>query len=204
MRVELVDSTNGTMIEALSMCRDKQCTEQTIDHCLKAKPVPHLAVLEFSDFTFRVEGLSVKARIQLERHRLFSSMERSTRHINMSEAEFIVPPTAKNKGLFEKYLGGCRWFYNSLIENGESEEDAAYILPLAVETRFYLKGNGRVFFEYFTKRLCKKHVQPEHYLFARELYRQLVKQIPQFKYANPCRGCGQCSDAQKHTLEPSK
>lgn len=197
MKVTLIDKNiNGidTIISGLSLCRDKQCTEKTVDHCMTAKPVPHLAALEMCWFAFLVEGVSVKTRIQLERHRMFSSIERSTRSINMSDMELIIPPTAKNPEHFKISYMEAMFNYELAIKQGESLEDASYLLPAAIETRFQLSGNGRVWFEYLQKRLCKKHVMPEHFNFALELYRQLVKEIPCFRYAIPCRECGECRE----------
>lgn len=196
MKVTLIDKNEKgaeTIIKALSLCRNKQCNEKTIDHCLQAKPTPHLSALEFVWYCFLVEGVSIKTRLQQARHRTFSSMERSTRHINMEDAEMIVPPTRIDDG------EGYEWDYNEIRETyaeylayGEAIEDAAYILPVATGTKFVLAGNGRVWFEYFQKRLCRKHVQREHYLMARELYKQVIREVPQFKYAHPCRYCSIC------------
>lgn len=198
MKVTLIDkNTNGieTMLTALNLCRDKQCTEQTIDQCLMAKPIPHLSVLEFCWFCFLVEGVSVKARIQQLRHRHFSTMERSTRSIDVGGHKTIVPPMITNREGFKAHYKDSVAAYDvALILDGL--EDAAYLLPLGIETKFVLAGNGRVWFEYLQKRLCLEFVQTEHYLLAKELHKQLVKEIPQFKYANPCLNCKQCHEQQ--------
>ena len=181
MKVTLVDKNiNGvnTVIEALSLCRDKQCTESTVDHCLTAKPVPHLSALEFTWFCFLIEGVSIKTRLQQVRHRHFSSMERSTRSIDVGDSEVITPTDD-----LERYVTICRRLCD-VATLTYPLEDVAYILPLATETKFMLAGNGRVWFDYLRQRLCKKHVQAEHYELARELYRQLLQEIPQFKYAH--------------------
>ncbi len=197
MKITLIDkNVNGidTVIQALSLCRDKPCTESTVDHCLTAKPVPHLSALEFVWFVFEVDGLSVKARIQQLRHRLASTMERSTRAIDMSDCTFVVPPTAKHPERFIERYEQIRRMYTNAISEGETKEDASYLLPLATSTRFTWAVNGRVAFEYLQKRLCKKHVQAEHYKLAAEIYRQLVKEIPQLRYAHPCQYCLQCTE----------
>jgi len=189
LKVTLIDkNVNGinTVIQALSLCRDKQCTEATVDHCLTAKPVPHLSALEFTWFCFLIEGVSIKTRIQQLRHRHFSTMERSTRSIDVGDSEAITPADD-----LERYADDMLLMYD-VATLTHPLEDAAYILPLATETKFMLAGNGRVWFEYLQKRLCPEFVQAEHYLLAKELHKQLIKEIPQFKYAHPCRDCGQC------------
>jgi flavin-dependent thymidylate synthase len=182
-----------SIIDALSVCRNKPCTEKTLYHCLDEKPTPHLSTLEFTWFNFYVKGLSVKARIQLLRHRLFSNMERSTRHINMSEAKCIIPKTVKNKEAFEGCYDAILGMYKRAIAGGETEEDAAYLLPLGIETEFFIAGNGRVFYEFINKRLCKRHVQDEHYRFANAILNELIDHgLIFFKEAIPCKSCGKC------------
>jgi len=197
MKVTLIDKNikgTQTIIDALSICRDKQCSPKTIEHCINNKPEPHLSVLEHCWFSFLVEGLSVKANIQLLRHRLQSRTERSTRHINMSEAKFVIPETVKNKAFYKFAYSFYKDFYKEAIKSGESIEDAAYLLPLGVETKFYISGNGRMFFEWLNKRLCKRHVQRESYRLAQEVYKILVKEMFFFKYAHPCRYCNKCRE----------
>ncbi len=195
MKVTLIDKNiNGihTITKALSICRDKKCTEKTIDSCLAAKPIPHLSTLEFAWFVFEIEGLSIKVRIQHLRHRLASTMERSTRSIDMSNCTFIVPPTAKHPEKFIERYEQIRQMYISALNEGESIEDASYLLPLATSTKFTWAVNGRILYEYFQKRLCKKYVQAEHYQLAYELFKQVIALVPQFKYAHPCKKCGGC------------
>lgn len=196
MEIKLIDKNeNGLkgIIESLGICRNKQCTEKTLDFCMTDKPVPHLAALEQIWFKFHVKGLSVKARIQLLRSRLFGNMERSTRSIDMSKAKCIVPDTVKDKKMFNDFYDCIMNMYDFAVFEGESLEDAAYLLPLGIETEFDISGNGRVFFEYFTKRLCEKTVQAEHYEFALEVYRILLDDGHwYFKYAHPCQYCGKC------------
>jgi flavin-dependent thymidylate synthase len=194
MKVILIDKNlQGvkTIISGLSLCRDKQCTATTIEHCITAEPFPHLSALEMCWFAFLVEGLSVKTRIQLERHRLFSTIERSTRSINMSDAKFVTPETAKGAHTFRQSYSSAISEYEEALHLGESFEDAAYLLPLGVTTKFQIAGNGRVWFEWLQKRLCKKYVQAEHGSFAIEVWRLLKKEMDFFEYAMPCGDCRQ-------------
>lgn len=197
MKVTLVDrNMTGieSMIQALGICRGKDCTKETLEKALEARPVPHLSVLEFGWVMLKVEGVSVKTRIQLERHRLFSSMERSTRSIDVSEAEPITPETVKDKAFFNELLEEPLESYQDRLLAGESLEDCSYLLPLAIGTDFFLAGNLRVWFEYFQKRLCKKHVQDEHYRLAREMHRIIRGVFPIVDKAVPCPTCGECAN----------
>jgi len=197
MKVILIDKNlQGvkTIISGLSLCRDKQCTATTIEHCITAEPFPHLSALEMCWFAFLVEGLSVKTRIQLERHRLFSTIERSTRSINMSKAGTVIPDSVKNSDIFIAAHRFALDMYEEAVKSGESLEDAAYILPLGVTTKFQIAGNGRVWFEWLQKRLCKKYVQAEHRKLAVEVWRLLKKEIDFFELAMPCGACLKCDE----------
>ena len=195
MKVTLVDyNTKGieSMIEAIGICRGKGCTEATINSVLEAKPVPHMSVLEFGWAMVKVEGVSIKTRLQEVRHRLFSPIERSTRALDMSNEEVVVPETVKDKVRFAASLERIMSLYMPAVSRGETLEDASYLLPMAVTTKFYLAGNIRTWFEYFEKRLCKKHVQDEHYRLAVQMWILLQTKFPVLKKAHPCKKCGTC------------
>ena len=195
MKVTLIDqNSNGvtTMLQALGICRGKECTLDTLDKSLEAKPVPHASILEYGWVCLLVEGVSVKARIQILRSRLFTTTERSTRAIDMSEAKWITPDTAVFTGDMEEWLDESVGGYQRAVENGESLEDSAYLLPLGIETSFFMAGNIRIFFEYFQKRLCKKHVQDEHYRLALDMWHVITEIFPVVLKAHPCKACGEC------------
>jgi len=197
MKVTLIDHNSRgveSMVQALGICRGKDCTYKTLEKVLEAKPVPHASVLEFGWVMLKIEGVSVKTRIQLERHRLFSSMERSTRSINMSYEEMIIPTTAENPNAMKRRLNDQQWEYTKFLDAHESLEDASYLLPLAIETTFFLAGNLRIWYEYFQKRLCKKHVQDEHYSLAKEMHRAIREIFPIIDKAIPCKNCGECAN----------
>ena len=50
MKITVLDSNTkgtGTMLRAIGICRDRECTVTTLENALGAKPVPHMSVLEF-------------------------------------------------------------------------------------------------------------------------------------------------------------
>jgi thymidylate synthase ThyX len=197
MKVELVDiNVRGiqTMVDVIGVCRGNECTEETVYKALEAKPVPHMSILEFGWVCLKVEGVSVKTRLQLVRHRIFSTMERSTRSIDMSDSKVIVPKTSK----LNESIGNFNIipFYETALECGESLEDASYLLPMGVETTFFLAGNIRTWFEYFQKRLCREHVQDEHYRLAMEMYKLIKDKFPLIRKAVPCKACGKCGEKE--------
>lgn len=196
MKITVLDSNargSETMLKAIGICRGKKCTTKSLEHALGAKPVPHMSVLEFGWVCLLVEGVSVKTRIQLERHRMFSSIERSTRSVNMVDAKYIIPSTVKYPIVFKEFMGEPMESYEDRVMGGESLEDVAYLLPLGIETSFLLAGNLRVWYEYFGKRLCKKHVQREHYDMALGAWNEISELFPIMRKAHPCAACGACS-----------
>jgi len=197
MIITLIDHNSKgveTMIKALGICRGNKCTRSSLDKALDAKPVPHMSVLEFGWVCLLVDGVSVKTRIQLIRSRLYSTMERSTRSLNMSNEGLVVPDTVKDKQSFTASLLKSMIEYDRSIERGESFEDSSYLLPLAITTKFTLAGNLRIWFEYFQKRLCKKHVQDEHYRMAFEMWNIICELFPIMQKAHPCKACGTCKE----------
>ena len=201
MQVTLIDANTHamqSMVDAIGICRNKKCSLDTIEKALDAKPVPHLSVLEFGWAMVLVEGLSMKARVQADRHRIFgqfhSPIERSTRSIDMSLEDVVIPETVKDKEQFFIDLSETMIKYHNALNRGEAEEDAAYQLPLAITTKFYLAGNIRTWYEYFQKRLCKKHVQDEHYRLAVQMWELLQTEFPILRKAHPCKNCGKCQE----------
>jgi len=201
MNVTLIDyNLNGmeSIVEAVGICRGNVCSEKTIDHCLNAKPVPHMSVLEFGWAMVKVEGVSVKCRLQEVRHRLFSTLERSTRALNMSGEEVVIPETVKHKEAFSRGVSNAMMEYELALARGESLEDAAYLLPIGITTKFYLAGNIRTWFEYFEKRLCKHDVQDEHYRLAVMMFNILKEKFPIITKASPCVMCGKCMEVSSN------
>jgi len=202
MKVTLVDYNKykaSTILDALSVCRDKQCSVETLHHCITAKPTPHLSALEFCWFCFKIEGISRALTHQLVRHRHFSFMQRSQRHVDETDFDYVNPFTNKNdylKAIFDVDITEISDSYLKYLENGAAKEDARYILPNATATTIFVAGNGRTWFEWLNKRLCKKYVQPEHYELAREILIKLKDATPQILWntATPCFKCKQCKE----------
>ena len=198
MKITLIDSNArglNTMLQALGICRGKECTLDTLDKALEAKPVPHMSVLEFGWVCLLVEGVSVKTRIQVLRSRLFSTMERSTRSIDMGESYFVIPETSIRPKSMQRVMTLELQEYALAKQGGESLEDSAYLLPLGIETSFFMAGNLRIFFEYFQKRLCKKHVQDEHYRLALDMWHMVTELFPIVLKAHPCKACRECMNS---------
>ena len=198
MNVTLVDSnTSGieNVIHALSVCRDKVCTEDTVLQCLRAKPEPHLSMLEFMWFCFKCENIPIRVLWQLVRHRHFSFMVRSSRHVLNTD---VVDTGVPQIDLLVNDM-------NDLIQQLATEDNdftldqLSWGQTMAHTTDFFLAGNGRVFYEYLKKRLCKKYVLAAHYNFSKLIYKELASKVPAVynRTLLPCKAC--CRDCYDTT-----
>lgn len=129
----------------------------------------HGAMLEFCDMTVRFKNISIGMTRELNRHRLASIAELSTRYVDMvDDFEFIFPPNRyDNESLIDK---GCvhvgigslkqvlnifEWLYKSLRKLGWVPEDARQFLPIANKTEICFKANLREWRHIFTCRCSK-------------------------------------------------
>lgn len=193
MKITLVDSNiNGINmpIKVLSVCRQRACTESTLESCLFEKPQPHLSPLEFMWFCLHLEDIPIRVLWQLVRHRQFSFMAKSSRHNIMSEivdlatveehtGRVLADLTSEQKEIFFKY----------------GAEEAGWLQTMAHTSEWYMAGNGRVFYEYLQKRLCRRYVLPEHYELANSIYKVLNTVAPKVYNSStviPCSECGKC------------
>lgn len=188
MKITLIDYNDGlidTPIQVMGVCRQKECTVESLQKCLNEKPHPHLSVLEFNWFCFKLEDIPIRVIRQLERHRQFSFMEKSSRHNYMNKIHEGLPGNLYSE---IENLQACQ---------GDLDyEDASWAVTMANTTDMYIAGNGRVFYEYLQKRLCHKHVLPIHYQFAFKLFAELKRVLPEVFNFNmlTCNSCNKCKE----------
>ena len=117
----------------------------------------HSAMLEFSDMTVKFSGCSRGLTHELVRHRLCSFAQESTRYVDESNFEVVVPP---HKDETEEILDDVEvvdcegfnlveWFesnenaYRTLRASGWKPEDARQVLPTAIKADIVVKANMR-------------------------------------------------------------
>ena len=101
-----------------------------------------------------------------------------------------MPRTIKNASVLLEMVALSA--YNDLIEQGVSEQDAAYLLPQGVETEMVITGNFRAWFEYLPKRLCKR-AMPEHRKLAARILEELQIVAPEIFKRN-FLNCANCKE----------
>jgi thymidylate synthase (FAD) len=121
----------------------------------------HYAMIEFADMTVRFDNCSRGLTHELVRHRLCSFAQESTRYVDESDFEVVVPPHRdENEEL--TLFGGIKtsiinWFklnedmYRTLRKIGWKPEDARQVLP-AVKAQIVIKCNLREWRQIFIMR----------------------------------------------------
>lgn len=157
----------------------------------------HESVLEHASISFYVEGVSRNLSHELIRHRHLSFSELSQRYVDMEDANFVVPPAARNEALgvgplcplsdyaFDEVSGDPKQMYNDMVNQVKSDdktrkqarEAARSYLPSGMETKFVVTGNLRAWRDVLKKR-DSKYADAEMQLFAKEVKRQLFVEFP--------------------------
>jgi thymidylate synthase (FAD) len=165
----------------------------------------HWSPFEHSHATFEIET-SKAIGIQLIRHRSFSFQEFSQRYQDVNKIGSIFEPIelraqcednrqssteiinplikgSKNtelisaNGVINGFLNKSLEVYNQLLEAGVAREQARMVLPLATKTKIQMTGSIRSWIHFLELR-DDSHAQKEIQLIAKEIKKQLKKEIP--------------------------
>lgn len=159
MKVELIAHTPDPIAaieRAASTCYDSEPTAGRImRHCYRSG---HHSVLEFADFSFKIEGVSRALTHQLVRHRMASYAQRSQRYCTEDGFAFVTPKSiAKDEAALARYnetIDAIRAAYDALIAQGIPAEDARMLLPNACCSQICVKMNLRELIHFCNERLC--------------------------------------------------
>ena len=184
-KVKLIASTPeplSVIKTAISQCYQKEATDATVKHILKAG---HLSVLEHASASFHVT-CSLTVLLQMTRHRHLSFTVESSRGSALCGME------RKDIERIDNYNQKTMAFYNELVYGGIRHEDAAYVLPKAALYRFVVTGNFRAWYEYLPKRLCKR-ASKEHRKLAQLLHNELCLLCPEI-FCHVQANCAMCNE----------
>lgn len=133
----------------------------------------HTAMLEFGDITVRFDNVCRGFTHEAVRHRLCSYAQESTRYVDESDFNVVVPP---HKNEDEHYhipdadfghnISLRQWFelnekmYRGLRKEGWKPEDARQVLPIAIKAQIVHKANITEWRHIFKMR-CDKHAHWE-------------------------------------------
>jgi len=165
--------------------------EKLLKYCIAHK---HWSVFEMVDMT--VEIVTSRAiSPQILRHRSFQFQEFSQRYAKAQEIERYQPRRQDSKNrqnsLNDLDEETREWFddaqeriarltleaYNEALEKGIAKECARVLLPMATQTKLYMKGSVRSWIHYLEVR-TDKSTQQEHQEIALEIKKIFMKQFP--------------------------
>ncbi|MEM1667207.1 MAG: FAD-dependent thymidylate synthase [Thermofilaceae archaeon] len=136
----------------------------------------HESVLEHAVATFYVDGISRSCADQFLRHRLISATVMSQRHTLHSKAGMVVPLSVREASgawqLYAEALEFARRAYGKLLEYGIPLEDARFVLPMAVETRFVVTANFREW-----RHILRVRLSPEAQWEIRDLVSRIGREL---------------------------
>lgn len=140
----------------------------------------HESVLEHASATFYIEGVSRALSHELIRHRHLSFSELSQRFVDMSEANYILPPAYREAGLDNPVAINLAECYEEDVaalqaagyKRKQAREAARCQLPNATETRLVVSGNHRAWRDVLKRRY---HVAADAEL--QELSTEILRQL---------------------------
>jgi thymidylate synthase (FAD) len=128
----------------------------------------HGSIIEHASATFEISGISRACSHQLVRHRIASYSQESQRYVDLSDPEFVVPPSVAKSPeamrMWDKLTGRMRDAYQDLRRLGIRKEDSRFLLPHATATRIVVTMNFRELRHFPLSLLvvCQIHCQRRH------------------------------------------
>ena len=155
----------------------------------------HTSPFEHISATFLITCPLFIAR-QIQRHRTFSYNEIS-RGYTSQDIEFYIPRSLRKQAetnlqcslpidiprsaeftrLIKDHTQVCLSFYNTLLDQGVSREQARAVLPQSMYTSFWMSGNLLNWSKFLRLRL-DEHAQPEASEVAQAVQSELLERYP--------------------------
>jgi thymidylate synthase (FAD) len=194
------DNEPQQLIEAAGrVCYDSfsnpsgRTNEQYITNLLSQQ---HHSVTEHAVASFYIKGISRACSHELVRHRHFSYSQRSTRYVDESDCNFIVPDCIADDTealkIFEEAVLTCQEAYRRLFEvlgrkfahvedrtlrRKMVRQAARSVLPNATETALVMTGNFRAW-RHFIRLRASRYADPEIRRLAIVILRELQRIAP--------------------------
>ena len=177
-----------------------------INGCIKSN---HQSILEHSQFTFAIEGVSRALTHQLVRHRHCSFSQQSQRYVNLEGTfDYVTPKALQDEGDLQGYFTECMQqayeSYTELINKGVKPEDARAVLPNACCTNMVITLNLRSLIHLCNERLCTR-AQLEIRQLVQLMVKEVLKENEWLKpYLQPkCESLGYCPEHKGCGRKPS-
>lgn len=145
----------------------------------------HLAMYEFAHLNVRFSNVSRGFTHEMVRHRLASFAQESTRYVDESDLQVIVPPHKDHNKIvgikpmesLTKMFHWAQISYQTLRSDGWKPEDARQILPIATQSQIIVGANIREWRHIFKMR-CDYFAHWEIRTVMLQLLRWCQKNIP--------------------------
>jgi thymidylate synthase (FAD) len=123
---------------------DTSLDEKTAEMIRKFVNRGHFGVLEHSNFTFAVEGISRSCMAQITRHRHVSFDVQSMRYVNVEDADTVRPDTFDDTDVSMDIEADYAFStYKHLLDQDVPKEDARMVLPIGTKVNLTMTMNLR-------------------------------------------------------------
>ena len=166
----------------------------------------HHSVLEHSQFTFFISGVSRALSHQLVRHRIgVSYSQQSQRYCAFGDGfNYVIPPSISKDpellGKFRELMTQINDTYQYFLEKEIPAEDARMVLPNACCTNLTVSINLRALMHFCEERMCTC-AQGEIRQMARSMAKLITDKIPELKeyLREKCYRLGYCNENSKRS-----
>lgn len=166
----------------------------------------HHSVLEHSQFTFFISGVSRALSHQLVRHRIgVSYSQQSQRYCAFEDGfNYVIPPSISKDpellGKFRELMTQINDTYQYFLGKEIPAEDARMVLPNACCTNLTVSINLRALMHFCEERMCTC-AQGEIRQMARSMAKLITDKIPELKeyLREKCYRLGYCNENSKRS-----
>lgn len=167
--------------------RDKITNESAAKFVKMIRERGHESVLEHSCLCVEFNNVSRGFTHQLVRHRLASFTQESTRYVEESEFEIIIPPHkdkdekvaelnlpngSKTKVSFQEWIDLNEQMYRGLRKAGWLREDARQVLPTGIRAQIVVTANFREW-----RHIFKLRTKPDAHWEIRQVMKNLLEDV---------------------------
>ncbi len=137
--LQLIEECGRTAYQS----QDKITEDSTHKFVKRLMDRGHASVLEHAVMTVRFDNVSIGFTRELNRHRLISVTEKSTRYVSEEEFAFIMPPDQEIGSRLCDFLEESENLYGAFRKNKWPAEDARQFLPIAIKSQIVCTTNFR-------------------------------------------------------------
>ena len=175
--------------------------EKNIERAKTCMKSGHMRCAEYPTVEMILDEFSARVIRELFTHIIgVTRLQESTRYVDYGEFTYYNPFTKENsKKLYNEFMNNVSDTYRELLDEGESKEDIANILPLGMNTKIVWKINLRALIHFMNERLCSRA-----YKEIRQLCNEIKKLLSEYSsewnwictnyFVPKCKAIGYCME----------